>query len=911
MRNRNGFSLIELLAAIVILGLILAIAVPAISGNLGNFRIEYYYKLEKSVLSAGEEYISDKRFSKPTELLYSYVVPISKLENEGYIDEVVDYSKSACDKDNSYVIVVKTSDNNYEYAACLKCDSDGYETITSEQYVNNINDLKDSNKEVKDFCNAIWRSNEEETFTYGGSSGDKLYVYYAADKNTLNQQVVLTSGIAKLKEIGGSETLLSAGDLTEVYPENTDELNEDNINNVVNLKYVFSSDNEQIREALVYDVGAPKVEFKYTKANEYASPVVPVGTVYSYGSNEWAGGLSGTITFNDSDNAEIKDKAKIKKIEYYDSATNKWVDLGCSNSSTCTCNADYSVCTWNIDTNFNKNIKLRYVHELNGISVRSKETDYLSIKVGLEAPSCGTNTGVMEWTNSSRTVSVECVGDLCVETTYSETYPTASVKNKKIAKINIYDKAGNSTTCDVNVYVDTTKPSACTLTMKNTSNTTITAGMVSATDVTFSVSGVDNETDASGIDITKALINGTPSCTDKAGNTMTGNAVTFTLKKTAYITFDSNGGSGSMTKQTCTNGNECTINTNAFTREGYTFNGWKDSNGNSYSDGGKITLNGDVTLYAQWKGNTYKVSFNGNGNSGGSTSTVTCTYGSNCTLSANGFTKTGYSFAGWATSASGSVVYADQASVKNLATSGTVTLYAKWMANTYKIKFSGNGSTSGSMSNLTCTYDSNCTLTANVFSKTGYSFAGWSTSASGSVAYDDQASVKNLAASGTITLYAKWTANTYKVNFNGNGSTSGSMSNKTCTYDSNCTLTANAFSKTGYKFSGWATSTSGSVKYANKASVKNLATSGTYKLYAVWEISYKYYYYSSYGAYCWNFACSYMGSCWNYSNGDLYLCKTADNSSCVVANATSCTMIGTGTSNYKYFRVQEGKYSVS
>ena len=54
------------------------------------------------------------------------------------------------------------------------------------------------------------------------------------------------------------------------------------------------------------------------------------------------------------------------------------------------------------------------------------------------------------------------------------------------------------------------------------------------------------------------------------------------------------------------------------------------------------------------------------------------------TLTANAFTKTGYSFTGWTYNGK---TYADKASVKNLATSGTVTLTAKWTANAYTVKF--------------------------------------------------------------------------------------------------------------------------------------------------------------------------------------------------------------------------------
>ena len=86
-----------------------------------------------------------------------------------------------------------------------------------------------------------------------------------------------------------------------------------------------------------------------------------------------------------------------------------------------------------------------------------------------------------------------------------------------------------------------------------------------------------------------------------------------------------------------------------------------------------ITLSGNVPI-------TYSVHFNGNGNTGGSMSNQDFTYDAAQNLTANGFTRTGYTFAGWATSPNGPVEYADNASVINLTATngGTVNLYAKW-----------------------------------------------------------------------------------------------------------------------------------------------------------------------------------------------------------------------------------------
>ena len=81
------------------------------------------------------------------------------------------------------------------------------------------------------------------------------------------------------------------------------------------------------------------------------------------------------------------------------------------------------------------------------------------------------------------------------------------------------------------------------------------------------------------------------------------------------------------------------------------------------------------------------------------------------------------------------------------------------VANSYKVAFDGNGNTIGSMTKQDMIYDVAADLTTNAFGKTGYNFAGWSTTKNGDCKYPDKASVKNLTAEngGTVTLYAVWT----------------------------------------------------------------------------------------------------------------------------------------------------------
>ena len=78
------------------------------------------------------------------------------------------------------------------------------------------------------------------------------------------------------------------------------------------------------------------------------------------------------------------------------------------------------------------------------------------------------------------------------------------------------------------------------------------------------------------------------------------------------VTFDANGGEGSMEAQTVSASTDTALTSNTFTRTGYTFTGWntdKDGNGTHYDNGATVNLTEDLTLYAQWQINTYTVTW--------------------------------------------------------------------------------------------------------------------------------------------------------------------------------------------------------------------------------------------------------------------------------------------------------------
>ena len=306
--------------------------------------------------------------------------------------------------------------------------------------------------------------------------------------------------------------------------------------------------------------------------------------------------------------------------------------------------------------------------------------------------------------------------------------------------------------------------------------------------------------------------------------------------------------------------NWCDISSQKVSRTGYTFDGWYDkaSGGEKVYDvnGSCVTgtywknniyqHTGNLTVYAHWAPKSVVVTFHRNASSSDTvTAQQTFTYGkAGQKFTDKGWTKKGYTLLGWSDSKdAATATYPITYGVSNEWINGRypkTDLYAVWKANTYTIKYNGNGNDGGSTASSTHTVDLAKNLTVNGFTKTGYTFIGWNTKADGTgTPYKDQQSVKNLAYENgaTVTLYAQWSANKYIVVFNANGGT-GKMEDQEMIYDKATALRANTFTRAGYRFDGWNTRADGTgTTYADKATVKNLAEKAESRviLYAGWH----------------------------------------------------------------------------
>lgn len=235
------------------------------------------------------------------------------------------------------------------------------------------------------------------------------------------------------------------------------------------------------------------------------------------------------------------------------------------------------------------------------------------------------------------------------------------------------------------------------------------------------------------------------------------------------------------------------------------------------------------------------VSYDPNGGDGAMTPTIGES-GTGVTAADNAFTRTGYTFAGWNTAKDGTGT-AHQPGDALVLTKSVVVLYAQWRPITYKVRFDGNGATSGMMSDLTATYDERKTLPANRYAKSGETFAGWNTRPDGTgKSFTDKQTVADLLTheNAVGTLYAQWapTPPVITVVFHSNDG-GADETVKRVWASNNLDMKAiglpDGWTKKGFVFHGWNLAADGSgVEYKTGESLYGRMTTATVDLYADW-----------------------------------------------------------------------------
>lgn len=318
----------------------------------------------------------------------------------------------------------------------------------------------------------------------------------------------------------------------------------------------------------------------------------------------------------------------------------------------------------------------------------------------------------------------------------------------------------------------------------------------------------------------------------------------------------------------------------------YIFTGWEDQNGNSWSSGSRFTIDEDdptVYLYAQWlyPSGTVKVVFDEGiasitgayVNSAGTRRTFSSTtspasfsnvhhvWVDTITLK-SGYTYPWYAsisgrYYSWSERTSGSTPSVNNTVYPRNSSTATLTLSATLQPFTwhiyYRDRLGSNHSNWPTDQNGTSTASLvYVTLRDDYPTRTGYSFVEWENNSGTTFNPGDSLSISTEEQD--VYLYAVWNAYTYTIYFNGNGSTSGTMSNMyNLKYGTSYTLNANVYKKqytisfdenyeditpteitSNYTFSHWYGSDGNT--YENKETISNLVSTngGSFTMSARW-----------------------------------------------------------------------------
>jgi len=120
MKKKNGFTLVEVLAVIIILGIVVLIFVPNTKKLLNENSTKIYKIKEKELIKATEDYVKyDKNFSFPEASTEKYIT-MPQLIRGNYINKIL--STKTGNECTAFVKVTRNDVYGYNYEACLICD---------------------------------------------------------------------------------------------------------------------------------------------------------------------------------------------------------------------------------------------------------------------------------------------------------------------------------------------------------------------------------------------------------------------------------------------------------------------------------------------------------------------------------------------------------------------------------------------------------------------------------------------------------------------------------------------------------------------------------------------------------------------------------------------------------------------
>ena len=696
--NKKGFTLIEILAVIIIIGIIAMIAVPTVSQYIKGAEDTTYKSYENSMKDATKNKVSrcltenDMSCQLPEETNEKSLVYLTELIDEGLIDEMKNpETKKMCESDISYVEIKKVGTTDYEYVSCLYCgDYITENSVCTEYFVDEENpvcgDVTGSSKrwtngnrtisvKCSDATSGCTESSFSKMFRETAETGEIVIRDNSGNTTTCNVDVYVdkTPPSCELEVTG--EYISTAGwygeKATVKIKSKTDEhsglltygigtsLNNRDYNKKETLEvgkgittvigYVKDNAGNEgyCAQDVKVGVGYPEFDFKYgyqiypKQANDNVK--YTLSGITESGTNLTTTNTNPTITISDLGKYKDVEQVKITLSEGAPASTNGQISQG-SMTETALIPLGTKEIIFLVPKRTYTSLAIR-LGTISGVTYKISKIEVFT-EDGTIATNKDVRVEIMPKDHAIRTVKYSFDNGANWQTTPYKDYSSNSTNILKT--MNNLNMESKPKTFNI-TKIDKVQPT-CSLKTTGTLNT---EGTVYLTNVVVSFNS-HQDTGGSlerryGIDSLEGPISITHTSDsndsvtkigyieDNAGNTKTC-SISFKKNKVLTLTYDNHDGTGCTTKAVSYNeayGTLCTP-----TRVGYTFAGWytQETGGTSVTATTTVTAKSNHTIHARWTNNSYTINYLLNNGSKGSSAPEIGGYDSALTI--NNATKT-------------------------------------------------------------------------------------------------------------------------------------------------------------------------------------------------------------------------------------------------------------------------------
>ena len=410
--KHKGFSLIELIAVVMIIGILLVIAIPQVYKYVNKGKKDYYAKLENNISAAAANYFEDYRALLPREIGHVNEINVEELVQSKYIDTLKDEKGNSC---TGKVITEKVKKDSYEYYACIECG----------KYYSTIN--KNCNKSVNDNIYA-----------------DSDLYYLTADKEEYEVKQMTTFSslephVKVYKRISDTESIPVLAD--DEYLEGTPSKLKVTDLTTKNILYTYHGAKLTVTVKGI-DETPPAVSVNLTKVKDKKK----------YNGKWYSGDILATFKATDFSGKGISGSG----IDYYEVSDDGITFTPITgNKQKLTVEGEYTKYVRAVDKNGNISEAVAY-----------------TVKIDKTAPTCTWSGESTEWQPNlnlplnqrvdSRTIVATCsdsTSDCTNETKVKEWLFTETIKTKKLS-YKMHDLAGNLIDCnkEANIYLDKDAP---------------------------------------------------------------------------------------------------------------------------------------------------------------------------------------------------------------------------------------------------------------------------------------------------------------------------------------------------------------------------------------------------------------------------------------------------------------------